>query len=523
MTGGIIQLVAQGVQDLFLSQDPQITYFKSVFRRHTNFSTEVIPQYFTQTCDFGKKTTCILSKSGDLVSKIYVVIKLPKLSLFVDNNGYEDILTKIAWAKKIGFVVIKMMEIEIGGQTIDRQYGEWLNIWHEITGPFNKNYLKMIGLHENINEYEKSKEYITLYIPLQFWFCRHRGLALPILNLHFNDVKINIEFSNLNKCLNTTPTHWIKINNDIVNFTESEYIEQTVDNNKAFGIFRYYDTITKKMYYHKLSNIPFISISNTTITNITELNNVVYDINNEKYLIHGRLSETTVMPYINATEMPYFCNMQRNISITECFLLVDYIFLDEDERITFMKSSSEYLIEQVNATSEKTINSINSKHNLEMKHPVKLLVFLAQLTMMKNVNVNDHFNYTDDYQILKQNIFNEKPYKFVGKNLIDMATILLNSQERLSLRHGSFYNWIQPYQHFMANLDEGINVYSFCLFPEKYQPSGTCNMSKIDNIAIQIKVKNNIDFANDAKFRSYYVNYNILRIINGMCYLVFTD
>jgi hypothetical protein len=133
MTGGLIQLVAYGVEDLFLTQDPQITYFKVIYRRHTNFSTEEIPQLFSHDPNFGEKVTCILTKTGDLIRKIYLVLTLPKVSKFVDNNNNIDNITKFAWVRRVGFAIIKNIEVQIGEQLIDRQYGEWMNIWTELT------------------------------------------------------------------------------------------------------------------------------------------------------------------------------------------------------------------------------------------------------------------------------------------------------------------------------------------------------------------------------------------------------
>src|SRR5579872_1248316 len=128
MPGGLIQLVAYGEEDLFLTSDPQITFFKILYRRHTNFSIEEIRQNFTHTPDFGKRLTCILSHAGDLISNTYLVVTLPSIPQFLNSDGSIDTITKFAWARKIGYALIKTIDVEIGGQLIDRQYGEWLSI-----------------------------------------------------------------------------------------------------------------------------------------------------------------------------------------------------------------------------------------------------------------------------------------------------------------------------------------------------------------------------------------------------------
>ena len=111
-----MQLVAYGAQDIYLTGNPQITFFKVVYRRHTNFSMESIEQTFNGFPDFGKKVTCPISRNGDLVHRIYLQAELPSAGT--------------AWA---GHKLIKSVEVEIGGQRIDKHYADWLHIWNELT------------------------------------------------------------------------------------------------------------------------------------------------------------------------------------------------------------------------------------------------------------------------------------------------------------------------------------------------------------------------------------------------------
>jgi hypothetical protein len=170
MGGGLLQLVAYGAQDVYLTGNPQITFFKVVYRRHTNFSIESIQQTFNGNASQGKRVTCQISRNGDLVHKLYVVF---------DTVSVDD-------ARKC----IKKVEVEIGGQLIDRQYGDWMTIWNELTLPKGKEtgYTAMIDGTSD-----------KAYVPLEFWFCRNIGLALPLIALQYHEVKINIEFE-------TTPT-----------------------------------------------------------------------------------------------------------------------------------------------------------------------------------------------------------------------------------------------------------------------------------------------------------------------------
>jgi hypothetical protein len=206
MSGGIIQLVSNSPHNLFLTVNPQITFFKCIYRRHTNFAIEAIRQNFLHQVGFDKKATCYVSINGDLVSDIFLVLSLPKINKISLND-----FTKFAWVRKIGFALIKMYEIEIGGFLIDRQYGDWLNIWSELTENKYYGYLSMIGDIDELCRYSYEKEEYQLYIPLKFWFCSNICSALPLVCLQFSDVKIHFEFNSFEKCRLVSPTNYIDI------------------------------------------------------------------------------------------------------------------------------------------------------------------------------------------------------------------------------------------------------------------------------------------------------------------------
>ena len=176
MGGGLLQLVAYGAQDVYLTGNPQITFFKVVYRRHTNFSIESIVQSFNGQVGKDKRVTCQISRNGDLVHKLY--LELDGSSSFSKEDG--------AGKPGIGHAAIDKVELEIGGQLIDRQYGDWMHIWNELTLPEGKK----VGFQEMTN-----KTGSKLYVPLEFWFCRNVGLALPLIALQYHEVKVNIEFS----------------------------------------------------------------------------------------------------------------------------------------------------------------------------------------------------------------------------------------------------------------------------------------------------------------------------------------
>ena len=521
MGGGIMQLVAYGAQDLFLTKDPQVTYFKIVYRRHTNFSTETIRQNFTKTPNFGTKTTCFLSQAGDLIGKIYFGVKVPRLPKIVDDEGNADTLTRVAWVRRLGYAMIRFVEIEIGSQLIDKQFGEWMHIWSELTVNSDKlrGVSQMIGDRQELITFSNGKTSCLLYIPLQFWFCRNTGLALPIASLQYSDVKINIELRDLEECIITTPTHYIQLENALVNYSPLEYIKQDIDGVIANGIFVDYDITTKRLYYIRVSRNSFQGTDSTTSDpfNNTEL---------DKFKIIGETSEYEALPAAGVVEHNHRFNDRQllNSNIVEGFLLVEYVFLDIDERLRFAKEKQEYQIDRVIFDGEKQVDSTNQRLRLALSHPTKELFFVAQFDFLQDTRINDYFNYTDNFRHkLQDTTLGQTIGDLVGSNLIKMATVIFNGQERISFRDSEYFNWVQPYQNHTQTQNEGSNVFSFSLFPEKYQPSGSANLSRIDEVTLQIRLDNQINQDNIAKVRVYSISWNRLRIANGIGGLVFTE
>ena len=187
MGGGLLQLVAYGAQDVYLTGNPQITFWKVVYRRHTNFAMEAIEQSFNGSPRFGSRVTAQISRNGDLIHRMWLQLDLPAAT----GAGYVE---------KAGLALIKSVELEIGGQKIDKHYGEWMHIWNELSLPRGKQdgYDKLVG---DFDGETATTVVSTVYVPLEFWFCRNPGLALPLIALQYHDVKVNIEFEDSSKIL----------------------------------------------------------------------------------------------------------------------------------------------------------------------------------------------------------------------------------------------------------------------------------------------------------------------------------
>ena len=189
-SGGLLQLIAVGAQDAYTIGKPQVTFFRQVYRRHTNFAMESMEQTFTGTADFGRKVSCTVARNGDLISKAYLEVDLPAL---VSNGSGQT----VAWTQEVGHFLIDEISVDIGGATIDKHYGIWYSIYNELTQVSEKTdaYDVMIGNTSQLTTPAATIPETTLYIPLIFWFNKNPSLALPLVALAYHDVKINITFS----------------------------------------------------------------------------------------------------------------------------------------------------------------------------------------------------------------------------------------------------------------------------------------------------------------------------------------
>jgi hypothetical protein len=185
MGGGLMQLVAYGAQDIYLTGNPQITFFKVVYRRHTNFSMESISQTLDGNATIGtsqNETSCTISRNGDLIHKMYIVIPS------ANSTGLQ-----------FGSEIVQSAELEIGGQRIDYHTKEWNNVWNELTLTNNKALALKTMLSDNYKINIGNEQLIQS--PLNFYFCKNPGLALPLIALQYHEVKINFVLGS------TTNTH----------------------------------------------------------------------------------------------------------------------------------------------------------------------------------------------------------------------------------------------------------------------------------------------------------------------------
>ncbi len=482
MAGGLLELVAHGVQDIYLIGNPQITFFKVVYKRHTNFSMESIRATFDGNVDFGQKVSAVLPRNGDLAYTMILEVDLPLIeSSDATATGTYD----ISYVNSLGHALIEYIDIEIGSNLIDRQYGQWMEIWTQLSSDEAKQngYREMLSRYtgSELNNYRNVVGPLTVYIPLQFWFCRNIGLALPLVALQYHEVRINIKFQELSKL-------WTYGENNYYTASMSSgTVTKTAGNDFVAS-----DVIRKNIYWDDGTST---STSGGTVDSGTQISG-----------LSGNKSSQEM--YIASSN-----TLSSTVKIVDARLYIDYIFLDTYERKKFAQMKHRYLIEQVqyNGKDAFNANQATKKFGLDFNLPVKSIYWVCQLDRVDRAKEWFNFSNTVDNSATKA-------------DPVSKAVLQLNGTERFTERNAKYFRLIQPYQKHsrVPVITDGgfIYMYSFCLQPESHQPSGACNFSKIDSADL------NITFANSLTVGSvtvYALSYNILRIFSGMGGLAFSN
>ena len=340
MGGGLLQLVAYGAQDVYLTGNPQITFFKVVYRRHTNFSLESIQQSINGNFDWGNRVSCQISRNGDLVHKMYVEVELEKL---YDGN-IVDILTENLdrYVNFIGHRLLKSVEVEIGGQKIDKQYSHWMYIWNELSLPIGKmdGYQEMIGADSDMTSFKDNK----IYIPLEFWFCRNIGLALPLIALQYHEVKINIEIESFDNCT-YNGTAYVK------NTTGSSVNRKSIKNATIWCDYVFLDTDERKR---------FAQLSHEYLIEQVQMNeNTVSGTNEQSVSLVMNHPVKEIIWTINDTDKAGLENQWYNYTDSE-------IFADSNNE-SILGSDSNYLLQNtlfgIDPDGNNSITSANLQLN----------------------------------------------------------------------------------------------------------------------------------------------------------------
>jgi hypothetical protein len=602
MGGGLMQLVAYGAQDVYLTGNPQITFFKVVYRRHTNFAMETIEHTLSGTPDFGRRASVTIIRNGDLASRLYLKVRVSD----VDQPGFTG---EFAWVRRLGHALLKSAEIDIGGSRIDRHYGVWLDVWYELTHSTDqeRGYSAMIGDVPELTRLEgiragtagRIKDEYTIYIPLPFWFCRNTGLALPLIALQYHEVRLHLEFEeaaklgvwsgnfNVNNLAikdasllvdyiyldseerrrfaqvgheylieqlqftgeesiqtsatdSTTGKYKLGFNHpckELIwavkggNFTSgASYLAYThsddwsvaLENaaqNIANGMFTTTTTLAAATNLYKVSagatpdNVESILLGSALTSSTAGSGDVTHRVVVD---VTGTFSDD----FLGGSIIDHFVDVVQN-----AFWVGGYNLADKIDRVLISVSGTI-------AAPVLTVKVLS--HSLTIRDisiPVSSWTDNRVYSAAVNGNVNRDVTVyqPNNYGVLLDG----------SGNPVAEALLQLNGHDRFDKREGNYFNYVQVWQHHTHTPADGINVYSFGVHPEQHQPSGTANLSRIDNTQLNLTFQDptanrfntatppnapTLDFfGTDTLLYIFAHNYNVLRIMSGMGGLAYSN
>ena len=483
MPNGEIQLVAKAAQDVYLTNNPKISFFKSVYKRYTNFSMELIKLEINSTNSSLKEATETeiefkIDRNGDLINNMYFVFTLPDI--------YSTDTIKFQWIHRIGEYIIKEVSLHIGNAVIDTLYGQWLHIWNELTLDEEKKdgYNRMIGnisdlynpLENNGSSYPASTSILQsiksrkIIVPIPFYFTYNTALSLPLISLQYEEIKINFKLRPFQELYTVIDSNSLRIKSP------------TGDSNYNLG----------------------------------------------KFTTHGSSTQITSL----------------NINPP---LEVNYVYLDTNERNKFGTNEIDYLVQTINLnqnltispqTSTDTTKTFDKLFDLQLNNPVSHLIWVIQRSDFESSN--RFYNYTNWPNKTDDPIMNPSNYDdFVAedtlnptninclknKSILKKATLKLNGNNRFNEKDFEAFNYINNYQHMKRIPEDGIYCYSFGVDYDitKVQPNGSCNMSAFESVQLELKTCPSTSTDYTYKIYVYAVTYNILRIQSGMGGLQFSN
>ena len=647
MSGGLISLVANGAQDVYLTGKPQITYFKVIYRRYTNFAMEAIEQPLANS-RFGNMDTVQIQRNGDLAARSCLKVTMPQVKGDVLRDGGA---TSVAWVRRLGHALVREVKMKIGGMEIDKHVGTWLDIFWELTHTVEseRGYLAMIGDVPEMTTLasgtatETLLPAYTLYIPLQFWFCRNYGLSLPLIALQYHEVRLDIWYNEIALLMNWTgeaaPVMTGYSMSDASILIDYVYLEAgerrkyaqlgheylieqvqfTGEQNIGGGNSATYRTNEKLQYNHPTKELiwclrlgAFNGSGNgssfngsgrgkflcyTNDDNAWETAALDYAAKNlAESCIFVKACPTGELDYESCHENVSSTGLKlHRVSRNNCFATNDpdapsssstshtgayvgsshtsssantYKYTNPANRIKVdvvgSENYSQSLAEDIwvvstNSEVTQTVPLYGSsscdllEHILEAKVRVYLdeagnVTSIDCISVTHNLSMNDVSVPVEDVDFDNRSVlsltasvhpdvtvtqFNNYGLRLDGKgNPLVSGNIQLNGHDRFSVQAGSYFNYYQTQNHHTRTPADGINVYSFALHPEKHQPSGTTNLSRIDSTIMNMTFGDSLraasgclklDIALNTKYYVFAVNYNVLRVMSGMAGLAYSN
>ena len=538
MGGGLLQLVSYGAQDIYISGNPQITFWKVLFKRHTNFAMESIEVTFNGQADFNKRVTAIINRNADLMFRTYIQVVLPAVQLDASNN---PTINRFRWLNYIGHRLIKTVELEVGGQRIDRQYGDWMQIWTQLTQDTGtvKALDEMVGNTHDLVLMKDRKGYAldvscagaeltnscaprsgtparTLYIPLQFWFCRNPGLAIPLIALQYHEVRINVEFEQWNNCVYYETGSGGAVPTAIQSLTAASlYID-----------YIYLDTEERRRFAQQTHEYLIEQLQFTGAESITSSSNKIQlNFNHPvKELVWVCQRDSFVDCSVPVPSWIAEVNGCQPFNYSDDFS-TEGVIMDVLARGSLAGSGNPLSASWIQTTSGDGPSGVFLPGLGNQVGPSLQGSSWLDTNIPMGGGNDQQYLFEDTTNYLLAKVILDSGTRCSGKCPIEVAKLQLNGQDRFTEREGRYFTFVQPFQHHSRTpTAPGICVYSFALKPEEHQPSGTCNFSRIDKATLQLTVSvNTVRAGRTAQVRVYAVNYNVLRVMSGMGGLAYSN
>lgn len=468
MSGALVQIAAFGTQDVLLMGNPTVTFFKNVVNRHTNFAIETIQQVLQGANNFGASNATVqITRDGDLLWRTFIRFRLPRLeTTYTLSKAITKPITIVParWTDDIGHHLIHHCSVSIGGSQIDKHYGDWLQIWSQLTLDESKRagYNDMIGnryelmgnngrpvfdakwFTDNSATYPYTGHFnipeALIDVPLQFWFCRDPALTIPLVSLPYHDVRIAFDFR---------PLEHVVIPPVVI-----------ADSTDADSI--------------KVSYAAIDALQPTVYANYVFLDNA----ERKRYAQHP---QEYLIEQLQYAENPA---PQGQVDI-------NLNFNHPTKELVFVAQKQTYVQHNCTDTTSNTYNIANQLSNYQFTG--------YNAVANKWALVDGYTHGMPEYGNMSTTYGNP----------IEKAELVINGVSRVKETDSIFYNRVQPFMHHSCIPQAaGINVYSFALKPESIQPSGTINFSRIDNTTLRLRLKTQIPSA----YGYYYGTSNSINI-----------
>jgi hypothetical protein len=482
---------------------------------------EAIPQYFETNPTFSTTQRSLgrvmIERNADLMQDIYVVLDMPPI--------FSSEVDKFQWINYLGENIIYSATVQVEGQVLDVQYSQWLHIWNQLTLPAGRrqSYFRMIGYTKAMTIPNYLGSYgqgvsptipkTRLYIPLPFWFCQNPGLALPLIAMQYTQMQVIVEFTEIN----TWFTIWQHMNP------------------------RYF-------YEFGVSQIASTAPSTNPTYQVLQQINAVAPVNAQTLVqqltAEGYGPDNYFWRFVNGSPIPGGWDANP-------YLLVNYIYLDEDERRRFAAVSHDYLFTQVQTavfTGQQDISSLE----LVFQKPCREMIFVLQRNDVDYTNEWENYTnclyyypmdsgnfefdisqYQQKVQLETENIQTCLPYLPPTEDIVTLpgpkekilyaVQFLLNGQNRFTPLESSYFQNLQPFMYHSYEAPDGVFVYSFAEKPEEHQPSGTMNFSRFQRVQLNLKMRQVENPEVTYNVYVFVVNYEVFRVVGGIGSMVYAN